>query len=174
MNEAGLAPLDWHGLGEDIFHLIGRNWMLITAGGDEDWNTMTASWGGFGHLWNRDVAFIFVRPSRHSFTFLERNDTFSLSFFGEEYRKALQICGAVSGRDSDKAAEAGLEPLALSAEGLAWTSFREARLVIGCRKLYFQDLDPKNVVSSSINDHYAEGDWHRMYVGAIEAAWKKA
>ncbi|MBQ5373195.1 MAG: flavin reductase family protein, partial [Bacteroidaceae bacterium] len=49
---------------EDVFHLIGKEWMLITAGNIKHFNTMTASWGGLGWLWNKPVAFIFVRPER--------------------------------------------------------------------------------------------------------------
>ncbi len=90
---------------------IADRWMLITAGNIGSWNTMTASWGGFGRLWNRDVAFVFVRPTRHTFAFMESSDLFSLCFFGEEHRKMLAICGSVSGRDCDKAALTGLVPL---------------------------------------------------------------
>ena len=49
---------------EDVFSLIGKEWMLITAGNIQHFNTMTASWGGLGWLWNKPVAFIFVRPER--------------------------------------------------------------------------------------------------------------
>jgi flavin reductase (DIM6/NTAB) family NADH-FMN oxidoreductase RutF len=96
---------------------------------------------------------------------------FSLSFFGEEHRKALQTCGAISGRDGDKAAKAGLTPRSFETEAGEWTSFSEARLVLGCRKIHAQDLDPEGFIDPAIAPHYAEGDWHRMYVGAIEAAW---
>ena len=94
------------------FTLIGRDWMLVTAAnpgdglrGGEDYNTMTASWGGMGILWGKPVAFVFVRPQRHTFSFTEKNDRLTLSFFGPEYREALNFCGTKSGRDCDKAAE---------------------------------------------------------------------
>jgi flavin reductase (DIM6/NTAB) family NADH-FMN oxidoreductase RutF len=135
---------------------------------------MTASWGGLGQLWNRDVAFIFVRPSRHTFGFLEGNEGFSLSFFGPEMRNALEVCGSVSGRDTDKAAAAGITPISLSSKGRAWTSFAEARLVIACTKAYSQDMDPANFIDPSIPRNYpANSDYHRMYVGTIEAAWAR-
>lgn len=37
-------------LSDNPIRLIGRDWMLITAGQMGDFNTMTASWGGVGHL----------------------------------------------------------------------------------------------------------------------------
>ena len=76
---------------EDIFNLIGKQWMLVTAGNQERFNTMTASWGGIGWLWNKPVAFVFVRPERYTHEFIEANERFTLSFYGENFRKALQL-----------------------------------------------------------------------------------
>lgn len=163
---------DWRASGENVWKLIGDDWMLVTAGSMESWNTMTASWGGLGHLWNMDVAFAFVRPSRHTLGFMERSEGFTLSFFGPERREALNICGSTSGRDTDKARAAGIAPRAFSAVGVpARVSFEEARLVLSCRKVYAQDLDPACAIDRRIADNYPKGDWHRLYVGAIEAAW---
>ena len=33
-------------LNDNVFSLIGKDWMLITAGTPQQCNTMTASWGG--------------------------------------------------------------------------------------------------------------------------------
>ena len=79
------------------FVRLDKQWMLITVGDVEDnkgnWNTMTASWGGFGVLWHKDVAFVFIRPSRRTFSFANEKGLFTLSFFDEAYRSALTICG---------------------------------------------------------------------------------
>ena len=83
-------------------------WCLITAGTKESYNTMTASWGAMGELWNKDVCFIFIRPQRYTLEFTEREEYFTLSFFSEDYKKALAFCGRNSGRDCDKAKETGL------------------------------------------------------------------
>jgi len=100
-------------LADNPFRLIGDDWTLITAGTPAKWNTMTASWGGLGVLWGRPVSFIFVRPTRHTYGFLEEASRYTLSFFDEKYRSALNHCGKVSGREHDKAAETGLEPIPL-------------------------------------------------------------
>ncbi|MCD8186883.1 MAG: flavin reductase, partial [Rikenellaceae bacterium] len=73
-------------------------------------NTMTASWGAMGFLWNKPVAFVFVRPERYTFEFMEEYSAFTLSFMGKDQRHALKVCGSQSGRDSDKIADAGLKP----------------------------------------------------------------
>ena len=69
------------------FTMIGDQWMLITAGNGECCNTMTASWGGLGVLWNVSVATCYVRPQRYTKEFIDREEYFTLSFFGPEYKK---------------------------------------------------------------------------------------
>lgn len=150
----------------NVFEMISQDWMLVTSGPLSAWNTMTASWGGFGHLWNRDVAFVFVRPSRHTWSFIERTNALTLSFFGPEWKKALAACGAVSGRDRDKAAMTGLEPVEVAPGAVA---FAQASLVLVCGVMHKQDLDPDGFIDPSIADHY-DGDYHRLYVARIDSA----
>jgi flavin reductase (DIM6/NTAB) family NADH-FMN oxidoreductase RutF len=149
---------------DNPFQLIDKEWMLITAGKPESFNTMTASWGGFGILWNKPVVFCFVRPVRYTYQFMEESDFFTATFFDRKYRKALNFCGANSGRDIDKMAATGLTPLA-SAHGSVY--FEQARLVLECRKLYFSDIDPEHFSDPAINNNYPFADYHRMYIGEI-------
>lgn len=158
-----LEPTD---LQENVFRLIAEDWFLLTAGAPgAGYNTMTASWGGMGELWNRKVSIVFVRPQRYTWKFMEKNGLFTMSFFGPGYRKALNYCGSHSGRDVDKAGETGLTPFQPFEGTIA---FREARLVMVCRKIYHQDLQPGNFLEDWIEENYPERDYHRMYIGAIE------
>ena len=118
------------------FEKIGKQWMLLTGGNKDKFNTMTASWGQLGVLWNKNVLTCYVRPSRYTYGFIEDNECYTASFLGEEYRKALSFCGSHSGRDCDKAKETGLTP----AEVDGCMAFEEAELVLVCRKLYSYDL----------------------------------
>ena len=93
---------------ENPFKLVGADWMLVTAGNKDSFNMMTAGWGGFGVLWNKNVCICLVRPSRYTYEFLEKNDTFTLTFFDQSQRSILDFCGRHSGRDYNKAAETGL------------------------------------------------------------------
>jgi len=160
------------------FNRIGKGWMLITAGdvvssnGMEEagnWNTMTASWGGLGVLWRKDVAFMFVRPSRYSFGFVNSSSLFTLSFFDETHRAALEFCGANSGRDKDKASSAGLTPVFFRNGPVhGAVSFKEARDIIICKKIYAQDIDPALFLDAdSIEECYHGKDYHRMFIGEI-------
>ena len=150
---------------DNVFKAIDKDWMLVTAGTVKSWNTMTASWGGWGVLWNMPVTFAFVRPTRHTYAFMERADHYTLSFFDHaKYKKELTLCGTKSGRDIDKAAATGLKPFA-PAPGTV--SFEQARLVFVCRKLYTTDLDPRRFLDPKIEKLYPQKDYHRVYVGEV-------
>jgi len=157
-------PVDPKALPDNPFDLLDRQWMLVTAGTLAEFNTMTASWGALGVLWNRNCAFAVVRPTRFTFEFMERSTHFTLSFFKEEHRKALEFCGSHSGRNVDKCAATGLTPVETAPGCVA---FAQARLVMECRKIYSQDLDPRRFLDASIQENYPERDYHRMYVGEI-------
>ena len=147
------------------FDLIGQKWMLISAGTEDKWNTMTASWGGLGVLWGKNVATCYIRPQRYTKKFVDANDTFTLSFYGPEYKQALSICGSKSGRDCDKVKEAGLTPY--FTDGTA--AFEEADMVFVCRKLYEDEIRPENFIAKENDEKwYPEKDYHIMYMAEIE------
>lgn len=152
----------------NAFKLIGRDWMLITAKAGDELNTMTASWGGMGHLWNRDVVYIFIRPQRHTLNFVEKSDNFTLTFFPEKYRNDLTYLGTVSGRDEDKIAETSLTPVT---EG-KYPYFEESDVVIKCKKIYKQRLDRECFLDPSIEKNY-DNDYHYMYIGEVVEVLKK-
>lgn len=154
-------------LEQNTFSLLADQWMLITAGDDKSFNTMTASWGGLGVLFHKDVATIYVRPQRYTYDFLERYPDFTLSFFSKDYRPALQILGSKSGRDGDKIAESGLSPVLINASA---PYFAQAELVLRCRKLYHQDFEPANFADPALHTFYENHDYHRMYIGEIVEA----
>ena len=142
-----------------------RDWMLITAGDENGFNTMLASWGGIGVLWGGEVAFIFVRQSRYTKKFIDDNERFTLTFFTDEHKDALSLCGTVSGKNRNKVAEAGLTPV--HAGGT--TYFSQASLVFNCRKLSQTLISPTDLLDKSILERfYEDEDYHLMYVGKIE------
>ena len=59
-------------LNDNVFKMIGKDWLLVTAEKDGKANTMTASWGGVGVLWGSDVVYIFVRQSRYTKEFIDK------------------------------------------------------------------------------------------------------
>lgn len=159
---------------DGVFDSIGKDWMLITAkgkneAGEEIVNTMTASWGGMGILWNKPVAFLFVRPQRYTYMLTEQTEQITLSFFDEAYRDALRFCGTKSGRDVNKFEGAGLS---VAFENGA-PVISEARLNILCRKLYADFLKKEGFVQTALLKNYRTDDFHRVYVVEIEKILKR-
>lgn len=155
-------------LGQNVFQMIGQQWTLITTAdlkqGQSKVNAMTASWGGLGVLWSKNVAYIFIRPQRYTHELLDSQDTFTLGFLPESCRKALQYCGAHSGRGEDKLAACGLH--GRMEEGIPLIDESEVTLV--CRKLYRQDLSPDCFLDKEADARcYPGKDYHTMYVGEI-------
>ncbi|MBN1297446.1 flavin reductase family protein [bacterium] len=166
----GFTSIDPADFTEPIFERIGHDWFLLTAGIPGAFNTMTCSWGGMGVLWNQPVCFVFVRPGRYTYHFVEREDLFTLSFFDTRYRSALSFCGTHSGRTVDKTRETGLTPICPDAGGIA---FAEASIIVTCRKLYADDLKESGCVDRAIVTLYPEKDYHRMLIGGIQGILKK-
>jgi len=151
----------------NVFNLIGKDWMLISAGDEKNINTMTASWGTLGVMWNKNVAMIGVRPERYTYEFIEKNEYFTLSFFDEKHKKDLVYLGTKSGRDEDKIEKSNLN--LVKGENLPY--FQEAKLVIKCKKIFRNEIGENNFLDSNINSWYDGpndiGGKHIFYIGEI-------
>ena len=163
--------IDPKNIQENVFSLIGDQWMLVTAGTEEHCNTMTASWGGLGVLWGAPAATCYIRPQRYTKEFLDREEYFTLTFFDEKYRRALSLCGSKSGRDVDKIKECGFT-VRTAACGAPY--FEQARLVLVCRKRFAQEMDPALIPQYVKEKWYPEQDYHTMYIGEIVEAYAQA
>lgn len=146
------------------FKIIGKDWMLITAQKDEKINTMTASWGGLGVMWNKNVAFIVLRPQRYTKELVDNSETFSLSFLDSSFKKQLGYLGSVSGRDENKIEKSNLTVI----ESGTAPYFDEANTVILCKKLYSQEYKPECFIAKELNDEwYPDKDHHTLYIAEI-------
>ena len=147
----------------DVFKKLDKGWALLSAGTVEDHNAMTVSWGGMGTLWGKPVVTVYVRPNRHTYGYIEDNEFFTLSFYPEQYRKALGVMGSKSGRDCDKDALAGLDPIPAGES----VSYRQAEVTLVCRKLYFNDLVEENIPEEVLKTCYDPEPIHRMYIAEV-------
>ena len=138
------------------FTEIGTKWMLITAGDAKKHNTMTASWGAMGVMWGKNVVTVYIRPQRYTKQFVDSQDTFTLAFFGESYKKALNICGTPYYVDGT-------------------TAFEEAEMILVCKKQYHQDMKPECFdVPENDSKWYPEKDYHTLYMAEITKVLVKA
>lgn len=144
------------------------DWMLLSvgdvSGGPGAFNAMTVAWGFVGAMWRRPVAITPVRPTRFTYEFMERHDTWTLTAFPTRFRDALQLLGSRSGRDTDKIATSGLTPI--PAQTVPAPSYAEAVLCIECRTIYYDDVVPARMLDRAIENLY-ENDYHRLYYGEI-------
>ncbi|MDE6475383.1 MAG: flavin reductase [Erysipelotrichaceae bacterium] len=162
-----ISPYEYKG---NILELIGKKWTLVSVKKDDVINGMTASWGGIGFLWNKPVAYIFIRPQRYTNTLLSSSTTFSLSFFCEEYRDMLRYMGRVSGKEENKIKQSGLHLI----EDTLAPMYEEAEMTILCEKLYHQPLDPKGFENDALNDqYYPSCDHHILYIGEIKKIYQQ-
>ena len=161
----GFREIEIKDLSFNPFTKIGSEWMLVTAGNEEQHNTMTAAWGGVGFLWRKNVATAYIRPQRYTKQFVDDQERFTLSFYNEAYKKALSLLGTKSGRDCDKEKEAGLTPFYVDGT----TAFQEAEMIFVCRKLYHQELKEECFDEEETEkDCYPLKDYHVMYIAEIE------
>lgn len=146
------------------FTKIGKEWLLITAGTEEKCNTMTASWGAMGIMWGKNALTVYIRPQRYTKEFVDREDVFTVSVLGEQYRNALTYCGRVTGKGIDKIKEAGLTPYAVDGtEAIA-----EADLIFVCKKMYHDEIKADGFYDDQMDTtHYAAKDYHTMYIAEI-------
>lgn len=151
-------------LKKNPFQAIGKEWMLITAGNEDNINTMTASWGGLGVMYGKNVAFVVIRPQRYTKEFIDREETFSLGFLDKNYREVMNYLGTVSGRNENKIAKSGLT--------VEWCEntpyFNEANTVLICKKLFQQKMDGSSLVKESLDSTwYPMKDYHTLYIAEI-------
>ena len=160
-NFTEISPRD---IDYNVFDAIADKWMLITAEKDGKVNTMTASWGGLGHIWHTDGAYIVIRPQRFTKEFIDAAENFSLTFFNGSYKEKLSYLGVTSGRDEDKIAKAGLTVV----HDDKAPYFAECELAIICKKAYAQPLEEACFIDKShAEKHYPDKDFHVLYIGEI-------
>ena len=153
----------------DILTVFDKKWALLTAGNKDSFNTMTVSWGGMGTIWGKPVATVYVRTSRYTHEFMDREDYFTVSFYPEKYKKTLGVLGSKSGREIDKMNDSGLTAKEIQGS----MTFSEAEITLVCRKMFMQRLEPSNITDKEAAKFYDNDAPHDMYIGEIIDIIKK-
>jgi flavin reductase (DIM6/NTAB) family NADH-FMN oxidoreductase RutF len=149
----------------NIFNVFNDS-LILTAGTGHQFNSMTIGWGSIGVMWHTPVIMVGVRPTRYTFQFIEKSESFTVCGFEPQYKEVLRFMGTKSGRDVDKVKESGLTPYASSK--IEAPGYLEANLILECKKTYFDDLNPAHC-SDLVNTYYKNQDYHRIYIGEIVA-----
>ena len=165
-----MRKIDLYDLSFNPTQLLEKRWALLTVADGEGCNPMTVSWGGVGRLWNLPVVTVYVRPQRYTKGLMDKEEYFSLTFLPEEMHDAVVLCGAKSGRDTDKVKECGLTVLADEKAPY----FAEGELTFICRKVYQQDMKGECFTDPTVDGkNYPNKDYHTLYVGEIVGVLQK-
>lgn len=157
-------------INENIFKLIGKDWMLVAAQKDGKTNAMTASWGFAGVMWGKNCLITAIRPQRYTKEFIDGSDTFSITILPDGYRDTLNYFGSVSGRDEDKIAKSGLT--VEECENTPY--FAEGKLVLICRKMFAQEIKAESFIDKeALEKWYPNNDLHTLYVAEIVKVLEK-
>ncbi len=159
--------IDIHSFTARVFYIWDKTWLLLTCGNYKsgEYNSMTVAWGGFGNMWNFPLALIVVRPTRYTYEFINKYESFTLCAFPERFRNELNFLGTVSGRDRKKITESKLTPAPSFL--VPSPGFEEADLWIECEKMYWQDFNPEHFLMPEVESRYPDKDYHRMVFGKI-------
>lgn len=171
----GQAPAGYRSITPDkipgnIIKMMSEDWMLITAGNSQAFNMMTASWGALGFVFDKPAFFCFINPQRYTYSLMEKNDLYTLTFYTEAYRNALQYCGSHSGADEDKVKGSGLTPITLPSGSKA---FSEAWMIIECRKIMSQPLNADSFNDETLRKEWSQKLLNKMFIGEIVNVWIK-
>ena len=161
---------------DNVFTLVGKDLYVITAGKEDLSNSMIASGGGVGLLFKRPSAWCTLRSDRYTLEMIQKEQTYTISYFPAEYREQMFFLGSKSGRDSDKMKEVQLTTVQTPPSGDR--SFKEARLIFECKLTQITTPDPVDFYSQEaieyINEAYQEASDYRSYVfGEITHVWVK-
>lgn len=164
--------LERQGLREEQIRTIYASGMSTSPYGIKEYPHQTIPIS-IGYLWHKDFCFIAVRKSRYTLPFIQRAKSFSLNFFAPQYRDAMQYCGTVSGRDEDKIAHCGFTVNYQS----DIPYLEQASLVLQCRTMYSDDIEPRHFVNPEIFQRWYkggkhEGDMHVFFLGEIVKAFE--
>ena len=167
-----LHLVDCKKLKPEVFQVFGERNALLTAGDRNHCNTMTIGWCQLGRLWNLPVCTVYVRPERYTFSFMEEQDTFSVSILPAGQQRVMAYCGSKSGQDVDKFKECSLSVRYGAGETPV---IEQAELVLVCKKLFVQDMNPSCAKDERVNRCYTpeQGGWHRAYVGEVLEAYTR-
>ncbi|MDE1161241.1 MAG: flavin reductase [Acidobacteriaceae bacterium] len=172
--ESQYDRIDPADLPDNVVDMISKQWMVVTAGKPDSVNSMVINWGAIGYIWDHPAAFIFVRNSRYTYQFLEREGRFTLSVFPEQFRGAEHILGTKTGRASDKIRESGLTLMQTPSGQM---SYKEARLIIECKTMMVQDLDYNKALGGYRDDigaaYQGNPSHHQMFISEITNIWLK-
>ncbi len=136
---------------DNVFTLVGKVFPVITAGKEDHYNSMTASGGGLGLLFKKPTTWCILRADRYTLEMIQKEQTYTMSYFPNEYKEQILFLGSKSGRDSEKMKEVELTSVQTPSGDM---SFKEARLIIECKLTELTTPNPNDFYTQEAKDYY--------------------
>jgi len=167
-----ISPED---ISDNVFTMVGKDLTVITAGKQDRYNSMIGSGGGLGLLFMKPTTWCILRADRYTLELIQKEQTYTMSYFLNEYKKQIRFLGSESGRDSEKMEDVELTGVQTPCGNM---SFKEARLIIECKLTAITTAKPDDFYTQeakdAINEAYKEANVYRKYVfGEIARVWLK-
>jgi flavin reductase (DIM6/NTAB) family NADH-FMN oxidoreductase RutF len=158
---------------DNVFKLVGKDFTVITAGKEPEHNSMTASWGGLGILFEKPVTWCFLRASRYTLELIKKEHSYTMSYFPDQYKEQVLFFGSKTGKNTDKMKETTLTAVQTPSGNV---SYKEAKLIIECKLTELTSVNPDDFYTSEgkdfINGAYQEvKDYHKLVFGEITNVW---
>jgi flavin reductase (DIM6/NTAB) family NADH-FMN oxidoreductase RutF len=162
-------------IGDNVFTLAGKDFFVITAGRENHYNSMIGSGGGLAVLFKKPSTWCVIRADRYTLEIILNEQTYTMSYFPNEYKEQMLFLGTKSGRNSNKMKEVALTSVQTPSGKI---SFKEARLIIECKLTQITTPNPNDFYSQEAKDYikeaYKEESDYRKYVfGEITHVWIK-
>lgn len=159
----------------NVLTLVGKDFYVITAGKENHYNSMIGSGGGLGMLFRKPTTWCVLRADRYTLELIQKEQTYTLSYFPNEYKEQMIFLGSKSGRNSEKMKEVELVGVQTPSGDM---SFEKAGLIIECKLTQLTTPNPNDFCTQEAKDYisevYKEATDHRKYVfGEITHVWVK-
>lgn len=165
--------IDVKNIREDVFTLVGEDYGILTAGTAEKSNSMVTSWGGWGIVFGSPGMFHFLRSNRYTLELMREQQTYTVSFFDNEFKDDIMPFGMKSGRDSDKMKETKLTAVQTPDGNPA---YKEAKIILECRLAEVTTVAPEDFYNEEdrkfvVDAHAETGEYHKLVLSKITKAW---
>jgi len=159
----------------NLFDLVGKDFYAVTAGKKEHYNSMIGSGGGFGFFFKKPTSWCLFRKDRYTLEIIQKEQTYTLSVFPNEYKEQMLFLGRKSGRDSQKMKEVELSCIQTPSGNM---SFKESKLIIECALTAITTPSPNDFYSQESKDYIDEAykdanDYRSIVFGLITHVWLK-
>ena len=162
-------------ISDNVFTLVGKDFTVITAGKEDHYNSMIGSGGGLGMLFMKPTTWCILRADRYTLELIQKVQTYTMSYFSNEFKERMLFLGSKSGRDSEKMKEVELTSVQTPSGDM---SFKEARLILECKLTALTVANPDDFYTQEtkdyINEAYQEANVYRkLAFGEITRVWMK-